>query len=247
MSPAAQYSSFFAGHTSFPIILPPSLPPSLRALHDTQRRLVGVCFGHQIIAQALGGKVEANPVGFTYGRRVFSLLPPFPSSPPPSSSTSSSSSSSLYYHHNDIVTLPPSPPPPAAADAADAAVAIVGTDPRCSNHGMRIGKHILTVQGKEGGREGGRAGGREGGRAGGKGLCKLFTTSSILTSVPPSFPPFLPAGHPEFSPLAPSGHRALQKLLEGKEGGREGGRGWGREEETDSLWWAKEMLALWKG
>lgn len=49
------------------------LPPFedlLRAVHGT-RPLVGICFGHQIIAQALGGRVEKNSTGWAVGRRAY--------------------------------------------------------------------------------------------------------------------------------------------------------------------------------
>ena len=43
----------------------------IRAIHDTGRPLVGICFGHQIIAQALGGKVEKFEGGWSVGRTIY--------------------------------------------------------------------------------------------------------------------------------------------------------------------------------
>ena len=42
----------------------------LRQVHGT-RPLVGICFGHQIIAQALGGTVEKYAGGWSVGRRAY--------------------------------------------------------------------------------------------------------------------------------------------------------------------------------
>ncbi len=36
-------------------------------LHAAKKKLVGICFGHQLIAQALGGKAEAADVGWCIG------------------------------------------------------------------------------------------------------------------------------------------------------------------------------------
>ncbi|APZ51726.1 type 1 glutamine amidotransferase [Salipiger abyssi] len=43
----------------------------IRAIYDSGRPLVGVCFGHQIIAQALGGKVEKFDGGWTVGPTLY--------------------------------------------------------------------------------------------------------------------------------------------------------------------------------
>ena len=48
----------------------PPLEALLRAIHGT-RPLVGICFGHQIIAQALGGRVEKFEGGWSVGRRSY--------------------------------------------------------------------------------------------------------------------------------------------------------------------------------
>jgi len=46
----------------------PPLEDMVRAIHAKALPLVGICFGHQIIAQALGGTVEKYPGGWAVGR-----------------------------------------------------------------------------------------------------------------------------------------------------------------------------------
>jgi GMP synthase-like glutamine amidotransferase len=41
----------------------------------SRRRLLGVCFGHQVIAAALGGSVTPNPAGFEVGGLDLPLTP----------------------------------------------------------------------------------------------------------------------------------------------------------------------------
>jgi GMP synthase-like glutamine amidotransferase len=36
-------------------------------------KIIGICFGHQIVAEALGGKVESNPLGWEVGNTVLSV------------------------------------------------------------------------------------------------------------------------------------------------------------------------------
>lgn len=43
----------------------------IRAIHAARVPLVGVCFGHQVIAQALGGRVEKFAGGWSVGRQVY--------------------------------------------------------------------------------------------------------------------------------------------------------------------------------
>ena len=46
----------------------PPLETLIRDLHAAKAPMIGVCFGHQIIAQALGGKVEKYAGGWSVGR-----------------------------------------------------------------------------------------------------------------------------------------------------------------------------------
>jgi GMP synthase-like glutamine amidotransferase len=49
----------------------PPLEDLIRSIHREGLPLVGICFGHQIIAQALGGTVEKYPGGWSVGRTEY--------------------------------------------------------------------------------------------------------------------------------------------------------------------------------
>ena len=52
----------------------PPLEQLIRAIREAGRPLVGICFGHQIIAQALGGKVEKFAGGWSVGRTEYTKV-----------------------------------------------------------------------------------------------------------------------------------------------------------------------------
>jgi len=47
----------------------------VRAAYEGRTPMVGVCFGHQLIAQALGGVVRKSEKGWGIGRHVYDVLP----------------------------------------------------------------------------------------------------------------------------------------------------------------------------
>ncbi|MBA2397540.1 MAG: type 1 glutamine amidotransferase [Bradyrhizobium sp.] len=47
----------------------------IRAAYDSRTPMAGICFGHQLIAQALGGTVRKSEKGWGIGRHVYDVVP----------------------------------------------------------------------------------------------------------------------------------------------------------------------------
>lgn len=110
--------------------------PWIRELQEWIRKaaarkvhLVGICFGHQIIAQALGGRVERYAGGWGVGIREMEVLDAdmFPYFPDKKMRL-------IVNHHDQVTQLPEGAIPLATSDF-------------CRYEGFRIGHHILTFQG----------------------------------------------------------------------------------------------------
>ncbi len=55
-----------------------SLRAFIRDAYTARIKMVGICFGHQIIADALGGKVEKSDRGWGLGRHTYQVAPSRP-------------------------------------------------------------------------------------------------------------------------------------------------------------------------
>jgi GMP synthase-like glutamine amidotransferase len=95
----------------------------VRAAHDRHVPMVGVCFGHQLIAQALGGTVRKSEKGWGIGRHVYRLTPD-------NGLLQGEAIAAACSHQDQVITPPPSartimsseftPHPEFTADYADA-------------------------------------------------------------------------------------------------------------------------------
>jgi GMP synthase-like glutamine amidotransferase len=106
----------------------------VQELHAKRKKMVGICFGHQVIARALGGTVEKSDKGWGVGVNVYNVseLPVQGDDEVPGAG---SGVLKLVASHQDQVTvLPPG------------ARTVVSND-HCENAGFVIGDHVLTLQG----------------------------------------------------------------------------------------------------
>ncbi len=106
-----------------------SLLEWIRQAHKQHIRMVGICFGHQAIAQALGGEVVKASQGWGTGIRVSRILDKEALSYFPDGEMRL-----LYNHHDQVVRLP---------KEAD----LVATSSFCVNESFRMANEVLTFQG----------------------------------------------------------------------------------------------------
>ena len=98
----------------------------VRAAHAAQVPQLGVCFGHQLLAQALGGRTERAACGWGLGNIELSVRPGAGVPLPPRLR--------LYMAHQDqVVALPP--------DAE-----CLASTTHCENAMFRLGRYVLGVQ-----------------------------------------------------------------------------------------------------
>ena len=101
----------------------------VKLLHGREKKLIGICFGHQLVAEALGGKVKKSSKGWGVGihTHIFSEMPEW-------HDRESLDFNILVSHQDQIVR-----------NAVGTKV-LAGSD-FCENAVCQLGNHILTFQG----------------------------------------------------------------------------------------------------
>ena len=98
------------------------------ALHADRRKTVGICFGHQMIAQALGGEVRRSERGWGIGVQEVAIAAPEPWMQPPLTGVRM-----LFTHQDQVEQLPPG-------------ARLLGSTGHCPHAMFALDSHILAMQ-----------------------------------------------------------------------------------------------------
>ncbi|KAJ7547029.1 hypothetical protein O6H91_08G065500 [Diphasiastrum complanatum] len=106
--------------------------PVLQSLHEKRKKMLGVCFGHQVLSRALGGKTGRTEVGWEIGVKNVTLT----------DAISSKSYGSglprilkvLQSHRDQVLELPPGGE-------------LLGSSEKTGIEVFAIGEHVLGIQG----------------------------------------------------------------------------------------------------
>ena len=100
----------------------------IQRLHAERKKMVGICFGHQIIAKALGGEVSKSDKGWGVGIHTYDL------DKAPFAGVDDGQLKLVVSHQDQVHELPPG-------------ARNVVSNAHCENAGFVIGDHIFTLQG----------------------------------------------------------------------------------------------------
>lgn len=106
-----------------------NLKALIREIDANQKKCLGICFGHQLIAEALGGKVERSEKGWGVGAAEFEIY-----QQTPYLEEFGNKYSVLVSHQDQVIRLP------------TGAKHLAGND-FCPFGAYSIGKHIFSMQG----------------------------------------------------------------------------------------------------
>lgn len=101
----------------------------IEELHDEKAKMIGICFGHQLIAETLGGRVEKAFAGMGLGVREAEII-----NPSLAKGIQSGKFILQNYHQDQVVMLPENGE-------------LIASSSFCPIEAYSIDKHIICVQG----------------------------------------------------------------------------------------------------